>query len=102
MDHQEIGKILVDRWNLPLSLSEVVAFHHQPDASCNHKILTSLVHLTDFMTTKLMVGEFAWDLGYGMDESILTTLKLGNIEYLEGFINSYHKQFQAQLDSLNF
>lgn len=100
MDHQEIGKILVERWNLPAVLSEVVSLHHEPSAAGEHKILTSLVHVTDYMTTKLGIGEFVWDETFGFDPSVLTTLRLGNEEYFAAFINSYQQQFQSQLEIL--
>lgn len=100
LDHQEIGKLLVERWNLPAVLAEVVGCHHEPSLSNEHKILTSLVHVTDYMTSKLNIGEFLWDENYAFDPSVLTTLRLGNEEYFAAFINSYQHQFMEQLEIL--
>ena len=27
--HQDIGRYLVDRWNLPVSIADVISYHHQ-------------------------------------------------------------------------
>ncbi len=101
MDHQEIGRVLVERWNLPPTLAEVVACHHQPSMATEHKTLASLVHLTDYMANKFVNDSNTWDDTQALDQSILGTLRLGNSEYLEAFINSYQKQFQEQIDTLN-
>ncbi len=100
MDHQEIGRILVERWNLPQSLAEVVGCHHQPSLAVEHKNLTALIHLTDYMANKFSGGNI-WDDSNVIDTSILETLRLGNEEYLEGFINSYQSQLLDQIESLN-
>ncbi len=101
IDHQEVGRILVERWNLPSSFSEVVGFHHQPSLAVEHKSMAALVHLTDYMTNLFVDDSNIWDDSYQLDPSILETLRLGSMEYLEAFINSYRKQFQEQIDSLN-
>jgi putative nucleotidyltransferase with HDIG domain len=100
MDHQEVGRILVERWNLPPSLSEVVAFHHQPSLATEYKSLSALVHLTDYMTNRFVEETNLWDDFYLLDMSILETLRLGNTEYLEAFIDSYRTQFQDQIETL--
>ncbi len=102
MDHQEIGRVLVDRWNLPSTLAEVVGCHHQPTlATDKHLTLTTLIHLTDYMANRFVSEPNTWDDTLTLDQSVLGTLRLGNTEYLEAFINSYQKQFQEQIDTLN-
>ncbi|MFH1194302.1 MAG: HDOD domain-containing protein [bacterium] len=101
MTHQEMGRFLMDKWNLPSNLAEVVEYHHNPSLSKEHLVLTSLVHLADYMTQKLQIGSFYWDYKYGFDKSVIETLKLGNEEYLENFILSYRELFKNQLESIN-
>jgi HD-like signal output (HDOD) protein len=100
--HGEIGKILVDRWNLPIALSEVVTNHHTPSLANNDKELVAIVHLADYMTQKLGVGSFKWDENYAIDHSIIKTLNLGSEEYVENFIDSYKDLFETQLESIKF
>lgn len=100
--HGEIGKILVDRWNLPIALSEVITNHHTPSLAGNDHELVAIIHLADYMTQRLEIGNFSWDQNYTLDQSVIKTLNLGSEEYVENFILSYKDQFETQLESLNF
>ncbi|MBK7104425.1 MAG: HDOD domain-containing protein [Ignavibacteriae bacterium] len=99
--HQEIGRYLVDRWNLPIAIADVINFHHKPSEAENNRELTALVHLADYMTKQLMIGDFSWDNTTTLDTAIIEILRLGDSEYLENFIFSYKELFQDQVDSIN-
>lgn len=100
--HEEMAKSLMDRWNLPESLSEMVLFHHNPSYAGQNKHYAYLVHLADYMTHKLMIGDFAWDFTFYLDSGIFAVLNLGNEEYLEGFINNYKPLFEEQFNNIKF
>lgn len=52
IDHGEVGGIVACRWQLPDSLRDAVAFHHRPwQSSGDHRQLTQLVHVADFLCT---------------------------------------------------
>lgn len=99
--HQEIGRYLVDRWNLPVSIADVISFHHKPSLAENNKELIALVHLADYMTKKLLIGEFNWDENNSLDPEVIEILRLGDEEYLENFIYSYKDSFKDQLEAIN-
>jgi putative nucleotidyltransferase with HDIG domain len=46
-DHAEIGYWLSERWNLPVTLSEAIRYHHQPEAAEEMPELARIVHLAD-------------------------------------------------------
>lgn len=101
--HQEVGKFLMDKWNLPLALSDVIDNHHKPSQAQEDVVdLASLVHLADYMTDRLGIGNFDWDEGMELDESVLTTLKLGDTEYLNNFVESYRELFENQIETIKF
>lgn len=100
--HEEIGKILMDRWNLPETLSDIVLYHHEPANSEKNRQFTYLVHLADYMTHKLMLGDFAWDYTYGLENGIYSSLNLGNAEYMENFIVNYRPLFEEQMNNIKF
>ncbi len=102
LTHQEIGMYLLERWNLPLSLSEAVAFHHNPSDAEHFPELTAIIHLADYMTQKLEIGTYFWDDNIQLDKNIITILRLGDEEYLENFIDSYKELFQYQIETLDF
>lgn len=50
IDHGEVGGIVACRWHLPDAMRDAVAFHHQPwQSSTEHRRLTQLVHVADFL-----------------------------------------------------
>jgi HD-like signal output (HDOD) protein len=50
IDHGEIGGVVACRWNIPDSLRDAVAFHHQPwQARREYRLLTQLIHVADFL-----------------------------------------------------
>lgn len=101
LTHQEIGRFLIDRWNLPLSIADVVLYHHKPSQAPSNQELTALIHLADYMTKQLMIGNFGWDDTNQLDTEIIDILKLGDEEYLENFIFSYKELFENQLEAIN-
>lgn len=98
--HTEMGQILSDKWNLPKILGETIIHHHMPSESEDNKILTSIVHLADYMTQRLQLGGFSWDENMELDTNILQILNLGDAIYLDRFIQSYESLFKSQLETL--
>ncbi|MGA7723522.1 MAG: HDOD domain-containing protein [Ignavibacteriaceae bacterium] len=102
LTHQEIGQLLANRWNLPESLGETIAFHHLPSSLEENKVLASIVHLADYMTQRLGIGCFYWDDNIQLDENIIDILKFGNESNLNRFIDSHEELFKSQLESVTF
>lgn len=98
--HQDIAEFLLEKWNFPPYIIESVLFHHKPSLADKGKVLSSLVHLADYMTQKLNVGAFLWDNGLEFDENVIDILGFGSMEYLEGLIASYQPLFTSHLESL--
>lgn len=101
LTHQDIGRYLVDRWNLPVSIADVISYHHKPSLAENNRELTALVHLADNMTKQLMIGDFSWDATTTLDPEVIEILRLGDDEYLENFIYSYKELFEDQMEAIN-
>lgn len=102
INHMEIAKFLIDKWNLPVNLGESIQYHHYPSRTPNDPLVAALIHLADFITQKIEIGDFDCDKGMQFDSNIIDILKLGNQEYLEQFIMSYKELFENQIESLNF
>ncbi len=49
MDHNQTGEILATRWELPDSIREVIAFHHQPEKATINPTLTHIIFLADWL-----------------------------------------------------
>lgn len=98
--HAEIGALLVEKWNLAETLNENILEHHNPGNSTKENVITAIVHLADYMTQKFKVGDFYWDEGLELDESILPTLKFDDRDKLEEFIDGYKELFEEDSKSL--
>ncbi len=94
--HQDIGKFLIDKWNLPETLGEAIANHHRPSNAENNKVLPSLIHLADYMTQRIGAGSFSWDENMQFDENIIEILKFGDEKRLNNFIDSREQLFKEQ------
>lgn len=54
-DHTELGKLILKKWKLPMSLENIVKYHHYPMLS-NDPLEPAIVHLSDIMTNALGMG----------------------------------------------
>jgi HD-like signal output (HDOD) protein len=59
INHADIGRILSDKWGLPLDLEQTMVYHHDPQTAQKITELVAVVHLADMMTHKLNCG--LWD-----------------------------------------
>jgi HD-like signal output (HDOD) protein len=62
-DHAEIGKLLAEKWNLPIKLEQIIAHHHRPNFAGSFIMEASIVHLADIFCRAL-------NMGYGGDNKI--------------------------------
>ncbi|MBZ0199484.1 MAG: HDOD domain-containing protein [Ignavibacteriaceae bacterium] len=98
LTHQDVGRFLADKWNLPSTLGDAILNHHTPSNSEHNRVLSSIVHLADFMTQVLQAGNFKWDDNYKFDENILHILNIGDAFSLQKFIKSYEDVFTKQME----
>jgi len=73
VDHCEVGRALLQSWNLPPLLNEVVSFHHTPYSATLYPVETAIVHVADIIAHGMRFGtsgeafipplnKKAWDL----------------------------------------
>lgn len=55
-DHAEIGEYLMEQWQLPHVLVEMVALHHTPSILRSNPTLVSLVHIGDVLARQMGIG----------------------------------------------
>ncbi|HOP50145.1 MAG TPA: HDOD domain-containing protein [Ignavibacteriales bacterium] len=100
LTHREIGKFLAEKWNLPPALVDTVLNHETPDNATENRILTAVVHLADYMTNKLGIGDFEWDKDLQIQPSVLEIFKIQDEVQLDKFIEDYRDIFVKQYESL--
>jgi len=102
LSHAEVGKILCDKWNLPVFLSDAILHHHKPSEATENRELAAIVHIADFATQQLGMGKFLWDEGFEFDDSVIDILRLDSMDYVDALIQGYHEQLNQQLETVIF
>jgi len=59
IDHAEVGARLLESWNLPAYLAEVVRWHHAPEKDPGQAIVSGLVHVSDALCIEAGIGTCA-------------------------------------------
>ena len=54
--HCEVGRVLLQSWNLPPVLSDVVTYHHTPYNATAYPVETAIVHLADIIAHGMSYG----------------------------------------------
>jgi HD-like signal output (HDOD) protein len=103
MNHQEIGKFLIHRWNFPLELCNAIFHHHKPsEAKQEDKMLASIIHFADYMTHKLSLGEFSYDKGLEVDKEALSIMQFKDDIEMDRFIEGYRELFINQIEAVRY
>ena len=57
LDHQEVGRLIAEKWKLNAAISEAICLHHNPElASEENKQLVAVVSLADFFVCLFEIG----------------------------------------------
>jgi HD-like signal output (HDOD) protein len=102
IDHQLVGEMLLKNWNIPELICNIVKNHHSPNLSQEAPVLSSVVHLADYMTQKLQTGELKWDGNIELNEQIFNNLHFKDLSELGKFIENYREPLVGQLESLRY
>ncbi|MHB8929950.1 MAG: HDOD domain-containing protein [Melioribacteraceae bacterium] len=102
IDHQTVGEMLLKNWNIPELICNIVKNHHSPNLSQEAPVLSSVVHLADYMTQKLQMGELKWDGNIELNEHIFNNLHFKDLADLGKFIENYREPLAGQLESLRY
>jgi len=76
IDHAEAGAELLECWNLPLEIVEVVRNHHQPDVPASDQLVVDLVHAADRIAVETGFGMGIDGLNYRYSNDVIARLKL--------------------------
>ena len=64
IDHAEVGAFLLERWNLPADLVQVVRCHHRPENISGDPVVVNLVHVANVVCLMAGVGAGLDSLSY--------------------------------------
>jgi putative nucleotidyltransferase with HDIG domain len=81
MNHQEAGRVLAERWNLPDSLLAAVSCHHHPGRASSHADLVHIVYTADLVMSRLMMGQEIEKMDPSLLSSSLEQLGMAENEF---------------------
>ena len=102
MTHGEIAETLLKSWNIPEIITETVRYHHAPVLNSFTPTLSSVVHLADYMTQMLKIGDLDYEKSLKLDNVVFTTLHVKDLAELGHFIDGYREPLLLQLESLKY
>lgn len=97
--HADVGAALLKSWNLPPSLQEVVAFHHEPALAGQFSLDSALLHMGNFVANRIEPGRQINECLPVMDP-IVWEITGFTEEVLEPVLNEANDQFLEALDLL--
>ena len=91
-NHAEIGKLLAEKWNLPVKLVQVIGHHHQPNLAGSFILEASIVHLADIFCRALNLGSGGDNKIPPLDKLAWQSLKI-NTSALESIMATMQDEF---------
>jgi HD-like signal output (HDOD) protein len=56
--HATLGSLMLERWHLPVTLRDAVAFHHEPQHAEEVQMEAAIVHLANVVANRSEIGAF--------------------------------------------
>lgn len=82
IDHAEVGAYLLQHWQLPQAIVDVVRWHQQPENLEGEKTIVDLVHVADALSMIGGIGAGSDGLNYRVSEGVVERLGM-NIKLAE-------------------
>ena len=91
--HTDVGKILLNKWNLPETLVHSVFYHHNP-SKAREPVWPSIIHLADIIANALGLGSSGERFVPQLDEKALNNISFSP-GILEMIVNQATHQFTS-------
>lgn len=80
IDHCEVGAMLLEKWQFPDSITQVVRWHRTPDRIQGDTHVVDLVHLADLLSTQGGLGIGVDGLNYTPANNVLDQLGFNQVQ----------------------
>lgn len=96
-DHAAVGKALLERWKLPASLQEGVAYHHMPEHASRYPEEAATIHIADIIANAFKMGSSGEPTVPPFVEKAWNRLGL-TVDQLPQLIEQMESQYSAAAD----
>jgi HD-like signal output (HDOD) protein len=76
IDHSEAGAMLLEHWELPKNIVEVVRYHHRPEMMEGDRLVVDLVHVADTVAMETGLGAGVDGLNYQPSSEVISRLRI--------------------------
>jgi putative nucleotidyltransferase with HDIG domain len=90
--HDQVGRLLAERWKLPVRLSEAIGCHHRPELAQIAKREAAIIHAADILARALGLGSGGDDAVPALDQDGWRRLGLP-ATVLEGLMGELDEQY---------
>ena len=81
INHAQMGKILADKWSLPLDLEYALTYHHSPQKASDASYLVNIIHFSDSIAHYLGCNMFDNEVYTEEFEYCRQELKIGSADF---------------------
>lgn len=102
VDHMEVGARILERWNFPEEIVNVVRWHHLPESYEGQSTTLDLIHISDAIALMMGIGPQSEGLNYQTSSEIKTrlNLRIGAVEEVIGRIQDQYESVKTHFASL--
>jgi len=93
-NHSKIGKMILQKLNIPDSILEAVEFHHMPSKANEALLIPAIVHLSDLTISFMGMSNIDWDNDLPVDNNIISILNLNSGRYGDQLTFVFHELLQ--------
>jgi putative nucleotidyltransferase with HDIG domain len=81
INHAQIGRILADKWALPLDLENAIVFHHNPQGAGEHTEAVAIIHIADAIAHDIGANIWENEARTALWEESRELLHIGDADY---------------------
>jgi len=96
--HGEIGSWLIDRWRLPIIISESIRHHHTPWESRKNPMLVAIVNIANYLVHTSGIGNSGRPVPLDIDERTIEIFHNHNVPIEIDDINNLQTEFLLEYD----
>ena len=99
LDHADVGQLLLEKWDIPANIQEMVTFHHRPLQAKSYPVEASIMHVADIIVHSMELGNNGEQFVPPLNPKAWSILEL-QPSVLPSILDQMDRQFSEVLQSL--
>ncbi|MGD8779683.1 MAG: HDOD domain-containing protein [Ignavibacteria bacterium] len=94
--HQEIGAILLQKWNFPDNICNAILYHHFPEKNENMTSLLAVLHFAEYISQKFNNDGF-YEKSLNLNSDVLGILNINSTSEINEIIKKIENDLEDQI-----